>query len=488
MQPITVELENIGGLKLAKFELQPGLNVVRAPNSSGKTSLVRAITSMFREDVDPNQVLRLDSPVGTIRMTYQGKVYERRFRRVKGNISALGNGLPFADLRAPDVSVAIPESGIVHDLTGGKSDFRDYLERLSYARYYDQIILVANQLVEERSHQLAGPDFQRLDELSVLGSEYADHSLKRDKLISRADELQRALDDGTQELQLHTAKAELQVMENSITILREQFGNEENSSKRLGELLEWTVLTTLRANIEDGMKNSKDRQEGIRAKVSDLEQNMADQRLKIASIEKEIGKRVEKEQEAMGLKGDLKVVQELLQKKKERMDELRTFPLDHPLYPGRTVEDAKRQIMSEAKWLRSLVAHCQQTYETQMNSARKRFNNNVAKVFQDLDLEGFKVVFLDQNNVVHVIRDNEVHQPVDTLSASEKLTLGIVLMLSARQAYLPSFPFFLIDEVALHYDPDRCRQAIKYLVQNVPYVIITALTEKGKTIRVEHSL
>jgi len=488
MQPITVELENIGGLRQARFELQPGLNVVRAPNSSGKTSLIRSITSMFRDDIDPNQILRLDAPVGSIKMTYQGRLYERRFRRVKGRISVSGSILPFADPRATDVSVAIPEAGIVHDLTGGKADFSDYLESLSLAKYYDRIILVANQLVEEKALLLSGPDFERLDELSSLGSEYADLSLKREKLASKIEELQHTLEGDTVDLQLHTARAELQVMENSLAILREQYSTEENSSRRLNELLQWTVLTTLRENIEEGLKNSRDRQDGIRMKMRDLEKNIADQRLKIASIEKQIGRRVELEQEAADMKNELKAVQEVLQLKRERMEELRKFPLDHPLFPGRAVEDARHQVQAEIEWLRWLVAHCQRNYEYQMNSARKKFNENVAKVFQDLDLEGFKSVFLDQNNVVHVIRDNDVHQPLETLSASEKLTLGIVLMLSARQAYLPSFPFFLIDEVALHYDPDRCRQAIKYLIQNVPYVVITALTERGRAIRVEHTI
>lgn len=487
-QKITLELENIGGLKHAKFELQPGLNVVKAPNAAGKTSVVRGLTAMFQENISPSHILRLDAPVGSISINYQDMVYERRFRKVRGTVNLTGKTLPFADERAVDIAVAVPETGIIHDLTGGKSDFRDYLEKLSYAKHYDDIIMAADEIIDDFNAELVSEDFRRTEKLTGLLSEFAELTMKKERLESNSQDLQQAVNDETLMLRLSGAEAELQNMENSRAILREELTHEEGNSKRLEELLQWTVLTTLRANIEEGLKNSKDRQQGIAMKIRDLTENMERQKTEVADVRKRVTEKSEKESQLYQVKGQLKDLQEILQKRKAEMESLKAFPLDHPRYPGRSVDQTKNEIIIKVQWLRSIVTYSQGKYESHMNSARQAFNESVARVFEELELHGFKKVFLDQNNVIHVIRDNDINQPVETLSASEKLTLGIVLMLSAREAYLPEFPFFIIDEIALHYDPDRCKQAIKYLRERVPYVIITALAEKGRTIKVEHSL
>ena len=111
-----------------------------------------------------------------------------------------------------------------------------------------------------------------------------------------------------------------------------------------------------------------------------------------------------------------------------------------------------------------------------MTRARYRFNNNIARAFRELKLEGFRNVFLDQNFTLHVMREGGIQQPIETLSASEKLTISLILMLAAKETFLPEFPLFIVDELTLSYDSDRFWRIMNYIKRRVPYVIVTSLT------------
>jgi DNA repair exonuclease SbcCD ATPase subunit len=114
-----------------------------------------------------------------------------------------------------------------------------------------------------------------------------------------------------------------------------------------------------------------------------------------------------------------------------------------------------------------------------MTSAKIRFNRNINRAFRELELKGFENVFLDQNFGLQVVRENGVRQPIETLSASEKLTVSLILMLAAKDTFLPDFPFFILDELTLSYDPARFRHVVNYVKQRVPYIIVTSLTSEG---------
>jgi hypothetical protein len=52
-------------------------------------------------------------------------------------------------------------------------------------------------------------------------------------------------------------------------------------------------------------------------------------------------------------------------------------------------------------------------------------------------------------------------------------------MLAAKETFLPEFPFFILDELTLSYDPARLRQIVNYVKRRVPYIIVTSLTSEG---------
>jgi len=187
---IRLDLRNVGCLEHVEVELKPGLNVIRAPNASGKTSFVRGLVSMFSNRVPPEHVLKLGSSFGWVKVRYGVETYERRFRRTpSGSVIASGRMLPFADHRAFDCCVALPEAGIVHKVIGGASGFREYLEGLSYGRYYAEIVSTAQELVNELSLELSGPEFEKFESLPSLITEYTNLCIERDEVKGKIEDL-----------------------------------------------------------------------------------------------------------------------------------------------------------------------------------------------------------------------------------------------------------------------------------------------------------
>ena len=99
LRKIRVELENIGCIKHLELELEPGLNIIKAPNASGKTSLIRGFASSFSSQIHPAHILNLGAVNGKVKIEFDGKVYERRFVRTpNGSVRAYGEMLPFLSL------------------------------------------------------------------------------------------------------------------------------------------------------------------------------------------------------------------------------------------------------------------------------------------------------------------------------------------------------------------------------------------------------
>jgi uncharacterized protein YhaN len=53
------------------------------------------------------------------------------------------------------------------------------------------------------------------------------------------------------------------------------------------------------------------------------------------------------------------------------------------------------------------------------------------------------------------------------------LTLGLVFQISAKDNYIPAFPFFVIDDNMNTFDPDRSRSIMGYLSDKAEYVLVS---------------
>ncbi len=478
---VHLEFENIGCLSHIGVEFRPGLNIIRAPNASGKTSLVRALTSMFSDRIPPGHILALDNVQGRIRVQYDGAVYEKVLRRTtNGSVLSSGSMLPFADHRAFDACVALADTGVVHKITGGGAAFREYLENLSYGKYYSVVISSAQELVDELSRELAGPNFKNFEALPLFLTELTELHIQRDQIKERIKNLQ-ARHKAEVDKMVKKADDKASILsreETRLSVLKNNLAREEEKEQQLLSFLGLTDDSSkVAVRLRDGIAESKAKQSRIGEEVTKRTESLE-------VLEKEVERlKSEAEQKRTGKIRGLRSLEKRLRRinksvilKEEDIQQAEKFAAEDPKYTGRLVIEVRGEILKKIDWLNKAIAYFQEKYLRRMTTARLRFNRNITKAFEELGLKGFETVFLDQDFSLHLVRENSVQQPVETLSASEKLTISLILMLAAKETFLPNFPLFIVDELTLSYDPERFKQIVNYVKQRVPYVIVTSLT------------
>ena len=481
---VHLELENIGCLRHIEVDLKPGLNIIKAPNASGKTSLIRGLISMFSDRIPPEHILSFGSLNGKISVHYEGETFERTFNRtLSGSVAISGEILPFADPRAFDSCVAMAETGVVHKITGGGNAFRQYLENLSYGRYYSEVISAAQELVNDLSRELAGPEFERFEALPLLLTQLTELHIERDLIKENIKSLRANHEVEVQKMlkELENSKSSLQREEMKLAELERNLIREVEKERQLLSFLELTDDSSKAvAQMESAVTDSRNNQKEIREGIEKQTQLREDLEAEISTSRSQIERK--KAEEVEGLKHEeekLERTTKAIVIKEEDIEQAERFPPDNPTYPGLLVIEVRREIGKKIEWLNKVIEYFQEKYMRRMTTAKLRFNMNITRAFEQLDLEGFGNIFLDQDFALHLVREDGLQQPVETLSASERLTISLILMLAAKETFLPDFPFFIVDELTLSYDPQRFRHIMNYIQQHVPYVIVTTLASAG---------
>jgi energy-coupling factor transporter ATP-binding protein EcfA2 len=483
-QNTQLNFDNIGCLKHLSLTLKPGVNIIKAPNASGKTSLIRGLAAMFTSQIPPAHILALDQVYGKTAVQYAGKAYEKHYRRTPtGQVGTHGAMLPFADPRAYDACVAMAETGIVHKITGGTTQLREYLESLSYGNHYSTIISMAQELTNEMSRELAGPSFAKFESLPYLLTELTNFHVRRDQQKDRIESLKAEHETAVQALAaaIEQKISALSREEMKLSELGSGLEREKEKEQQLSGFLKLTDDSAkVAAQIKEGVAESR----RMRRMIAD---DLAKQEKLVEELKKEFEglrdrEKQEKDKEVEGLESlqhGLQQLDKAIILKEEEIQQAERFPDDDPKYPARLVVEVRAEIMRKIEWLDKVVDYFQDKYMRRMTSARLKFNGSVTRAFEALGLKGFENVFLDQDFSLQIVRNNGVRQPVETLSASEKLTVSLMLMVAAKETFLPDFPFFIVDELTLSYDPARFRRIVEYIGRNVPYVIVTSLTSEG---------
>jgi len=123
------------------------------------------------------------------------------------------------------------------------------------------------------------------------------------------------------------------------------------------------------------------------------------------------------------------------------------------------------------------------------NGVKNKFNSRIKEVYPLLNFKNFDEVFINDSYRIEVVRKGK-QQELNRLSTSERVTLGVIVMLAGKEEYLPDFPFFVLDEVTTAYDPTRFKKIIDYISQKTKtkYVIVTAFSPTGDKIKIEKSI
>lgn len=124
-----------------------------------------------------------------------------------------------------------------------------------------------------------------------------------------------------------------------------------------------------------------------------------------------------------------------------------------------------------------------------VDAIRTRFNGTINDIYRKMGFKDSENITITPDYTVTItkkVKSKEVEDfPLDALAASERVTLGIALLMAAKQEYLPNFPFFVVDEVITSYDPTRFDKVKNYIKGVTDYVMVTQLSDRAGIV-IEH--
>ena len=137
-------LENIGGIDKVALDFKEGKNLIKAPNATGKSSLVRGfeLLNLSQEKIETRRYyLNLFANKGRVQLQQEGKVVcDRKFEVKRGDkLEVRGNPYHPENQKANMFTLATPDNELITAITtGGKLE--KLLTQYSDVRYYSFLI------------------------------------------------------------------------------------------------------------------------------------------------------------------------------------------------------------------------------------------------------------------------------------------------------------------------------------------------------------
>ena len=260
--------------------------------------------------------------------------------------------------------------------------------------------------------------------------------------------------------------------------------------------------------IKLDMKELQDKVDGLRAKRRALDEakrnaeeyhkDWDERKDTLDAIEREIS---EKESELENLERQYEDATKNVQtKSRERLNEMRKkvggfeneirnnhkqidrLTSEIPDYMiGETLEEYARKKNKGLEQLRIEIGELETQYDHEVRGAVKRFNDKINNIYHDMGFTTFRDIKIREETTrgrpssldVIVEHESGKKQSLSSLSKAEQLTLGLVFQISAKENYIPAFPFFVIDDNMNTFDPDRFKLALEYLADKAEYVIVS---------------
>ena len=247
---------------------------------------------------------------------------------------------------------------------------------------------------------------------------------------------------------------ELKTKENEIIRIKSQISEKQKAIREIEDVID---------NIDNGIRNLEREKELLSKDIEKLESRIRelirDKDQRRAEIEEEISNK-------------MKQIKEI---------ERRIAEISKQFDPEKSVTELEEEWMKEIDELEHKLEEYSRIYERQLYGEAQEFNRRVDEFLKLLGFDkNFHKVLIDPNTQKLVVYKTPTEsQPLRTLSTSERYALAILIMLIAREIYIPNFPLIVLDEVLISFDEDRGRKVLEYIRREVPYVITTALKEKG---------
>ena len=244
MDPVTVDVEHVGGIDHARVEIPPGVTVLAGPNASNKTSFLRALMSVFGSDAAS---IKGDEETARVELKIDGRTYDRRLERTGTGVTTGGD--PFLDdPELADLFAFLLRSNEARRAVAGGADLRELITRP-----------VDTEAIRERIHELRA-------EKATIDEELEDiEGLKR-----RLPELERRKTE--LETEIGETREELEAVESTIADLDASAGDDRRDRGELQERL--AELRDVRSELEDvrrDIETKRQRLASVREERRELE-------------------------------------------------------------------------------------------------------------------------------------------------------------------------------------------------------------------------
>ena len=148
---------------------------------------------------------------------------------------------------------------------------------------------------------------------------------------------------------------------------------------------------------------------------------------------------------------------------------------------GESLEEYATKKRRGLDLLRSEIEELKDQYEHEVFGAVDKFNANINDIYKDMGFTTFRkieiVKKIERGRLTSldaiVEHESGKKQSLSSLSKAEQLTLGLVFQISAKENYIPDFPFFVIDDNMNTFDPDRSKAIMEYLSDKAEYVLVS---------------
>lgn len=253
----------------------------------------------------------------------------------------------------------------------------------------------------------------------------------------------------------------------------------EDIRRRIG------ALNSRNRSIERDVPEVEKEVEGISSEIAKL----------TAKIEAKEAERTKLDKEISQLKGVSEELKNKISQLREKKRDLERLILVKKEEQRRVLEartEYERVAKAVAK-LHDFLSYMQERYEYVINGARNELNQALSKAFEVMQYTDFTKIMINSQYELEITRRDGMVTKLSRLSSSERLTIAMIIMFIAKQAYAQDFPLFIIDEVMGAYDETRFKRIVDYIKDKVPYLVITSLMplkEKigPEAISVEYSL
>lgn len=599
---LAIEIKNVAGFVGTKsFKgIERGLNRVRSPNATGKTSFTKALELLAISERElsgkghySNLYVGSEEPV-VVKLS--GDIsHERRFRRVGRDLRlAEGEPLGSGGKRVVNACFAVPGNPLIEDVMEGKP-ILDYIKTFAGIEDYDKIADVLDDIGDNISAKLQHyrDALIRLEETEKLRNEtrkgleglrkklaktpvldektifkdWGRYNRKKGGLESKSKEIADVrsriadLEEGIDELE-----SEVGGLERRIELIKKRHPKLEARLGEIGNLIpkEETELQNIRiqkAKAEEKLESAQ-RSEvllkkygenicyacgkkmtraeletwstKVEGEIDDLSgaekesarrlEDLKEERKKLERDLEELGEcqeNLRQNQRSLGNReGDLrerrKVLGSLEEDRKELMKEIaelskseemyRKFEKHQDLLAGigqreSDIAHLKERVESLSKetlgveeyrgkheFLQELIRYFEARKEKRVEDIRSTFNACAIELYKKLGFRDFEdiEITLDYRITVTKKKGGKMVEdfPIEALAASERITIGIALLLAAKKNYVRDFPFFVLDELITSYDPARFEVVKEYLKRGEDYIILTELSEKAKEVEV----